>query len=156
MSNESSQTTVKINRVPIEMNDMEIRNAISAYGPVESIKNNQWKDLPYACYNDIKLINELKPEESEKKENVNSAVQQQSGNDPQNEVLTNEQTNTDVTLQNEPDIEIEEEEDINNSRSIKREILTRLSSNTSGDNDNAVRYVARTRNLQTRQMKWKK
>lgn len=53
--NESAKITIKIHRIPIEMDENEIKKAISPYRTVES-RIDQLRDLPYTCYNDIKLI----------------------------------------------------------------------------------------------------
>lgn len=54
--NESLKTTVKIHRIPIEISDNEIRKALNYYGKIENVMNDAWKNLPYTCYNDIKII----------------------------------------------------------------------------------------------------
>lgn len=56
IENQSARTTVKIHKIPIEIADSEIRKSLSAFGNVDSIRNDAWKDLPYKCYNDTKLV----------------------------------------------------------------------------------------------------
>lgn len=56
LCNESSKNLVKIHHVPIELSDRDIKSVLSTYGVVEEIKNDMWKNLPFKCYNDIKLI----------------------------------------------------------------------------------------------------
>lgn len=56
LSNESLKNVVRIHRIAIEIPDSEIKKALSAYGVNETINNDTWKNLPYACYNDIKIV----------------------------------------------------------------------------------------------------
>lgn len=56
LSNESRKNIVKIHRIPIEIPENEIRRALSAYGAIEEIRNDSWKNLPYKCYNDVKIV----------------------------------------------------------------------------------------------------
>lgn len=56
MENESAKSIVKIHRIPIEVAENEIKTAFTHYGVIESIRNDYWRDLPYKCYNDTKII----------------------------------------------------------------------------------------------------
>ncbi|KAG5869402.1 hypothetical protein JTB14_026277 [Gonioctena quinquepunctata] len=56
ISNESTKQIVKIHRIPLEVPESEIRNAMAYFGTIESITNDMWKNLRFKCYNETKLI----------------------------------------------------------------------------------------------------
>lgn len=56
LANESLKNVVRIHRIPIEVPDAEIKKTLERYGLVESVSNDLWKNLPYRCYNDTKVV----------------------------------------------------------------------------------------------------
>lgn len=54
--NESERLLVKIHRIPIEVPDEEIKKVLAQFGSIEELKNDKWRNLPFSCYNDTKLV----------------------------------------------------------------------------------------------------
>lgn len=56
LESQSSKITLRIHKIPIEVPESEVRKALGGYGNIDSVNNDAWKNLPYRCYNDTKLV----------------------------------------------------------------------------------------------------